>query len=481
MAWREFFQAKVSQWLAVTAVPPGRLHDGLQTVIYPQGVADKGWGELHQEMFDAREAWRQNPLARRLVGMVTAYVVGNGIALRSEYAPLQRFIDEFWGRNQMDQRIPEWCDELCRSGEIFPVLFTNPQDRMSTVRCVPAAIIERIEWREGDYEAEVRYKEVGLVGEVGERWWVSPRHESAADVSTPVMLHYAVNRPVGALRGESDLAPILPWLKRYSRWLEDRVRLNAGVRAFLWVVKAPARLRGELLERYRQPPEPGSVVIADEQESWTAVAPNLHANDAANDGRAIRWMIVAGGPGTSLLDLGEGEDSNLATGQVMTEMRRRFLRRRQAYLAWLLSDLVLTAWRRYAVGGEMRPGGRPARGVRATREARVAAADITAANVTAANVTAANVTAANVTAADITAILPDISVEDNQKLAQAAMQLAAGLGSVAQLVGNGPAYRRMALRLFVKFAGEQISEHELNEMLATGQLERTDHEQAPTE
>ena len=80
-------------------------------------------------MDDAREAWRQNPLARRLVGMVTAYVVGNGIALRSEYAPLQRFIDDFWQRNQMDQRIPEWCDELCRAGEVFPVLFTNPQDR----------------------------------------------------------------------------------------------------------------------------------------------------------------------------------------------------------------------------------------------------------------------------------------------------------------------------------------------------------------
>ncbi len=421
-------------WLAaVTLVPPGRSADGFEPIIHPQGVADKGWGELHQEMFDAREAWRQNPLARRLVGMVTAYVVGNGIALRSEYAPLQRFIGDFWQRNQMDQRIPEWCDELCRAGEIFPVLFTNPQDRMSTVRCVPASIIERIEWCEGDYEAELAYKEVGLVGAQQERWWVSPRHGSAGDPSTPVMLHYAVNRPVGALRGESDLAPILPWLKRYSRWLEDRVRLNAGVRAFLWIVKAPARLRVELAERYRQPPEPGSVIIADEQETWTAVAPNLQANDAANDGRAIRWMIVAGGPGTSLLDLGEGEDSNLATGQVMTEMRRRFLRRRQAYMAWLLSDLVLVAWQRYAVGGK--------KGQRA------------------------------VTAADITAVLPDISVEDNQKLAQAAMQLASGLNSVAQLVGNGPTFRKMALRWFVKFAGEQITEGEIGEMIHEGHEE----------
>ena len=171
------------------------------------------------------------------------------------------------------------------------------------------------------------------------------------------------------------------------------------------------------------------MILADEQETWSAIAPNLNANDAASDGRAIRWMIVAGGPGTSLLDLGEGEDSNLATGQVMTEMRRRFLRRRQAYLAWLLTDLTLHAWGRYA--GARTPAN-PAQVFSPTA---------------------------------IRAILPDISVEDNQKLAQAAMQLAAGLGDVAQLVGSGPAYRRMARRLFVKFAGEQLSEAEVEAII----------------
>ena len=179
-----------------------------------------------------------------------------------------------------------------------------------------------------------------------------PLHEviaESADNATPVMLHFAVNRPVGAIRGESDLAPILPWLRRYSRWLEDRVRLNAAMRAFLWIVHAPTRLRAELEDRYRTPPEPGSVIIADQDaETWEAVTPSLHAADAEKDGRAIRWMIVAGGPGTALLDIGEGEDSNLATGQAMAEQRRRFLRRRQAYLVHILTTLTLLAWQRSA-------------------------------------------------------------------------------------------------------------------------------------
>lgn len=74
---------RVVAWLAsVTLAQPCRPNGGIDAPVYQQGTADKGWGELHQEIYDAHEAWRQNPLARRLVG--------NGITLRSEYKPLQR-------------------------------------------------------------------------------------------------------------------------------------------------------------------------------------------------------------------------------------------------------------------------------------------------------------------------------------------------------------------------------------------------------
>lgn len=418
-------------WLAtVTATPVGMEGDGLTSAWGEgRGPADRAWGDLAQEMTDALAAWRQNPLARRLVAMVTAYVVGNGITLRSNDPALQEFLTAFWQKNRMDLRLTDWCDELTRAGELFPILFTNPVDGMSQVRLVPAAQVERIEWQAGDYETELAYHEV-------RRWdaepqvWVSPWHERAADLATPVMLHYAVNRPIGALRGESDLAPILPWLRRYTRWLEDRVRLNAGVRAFLWVVRAPARLRTALVERYRTPPEAGSVIIADPDESWEAVAPSLHANDAAADGRAIRWMIVAGGLGSSLLDLGEGEDANRATGSEMGAMRQRFLGRRQADVAWLLADLSVHAYNRWAAT----PG-------RAARRATVA---------------------------DVQVDLPDISADDNAALAQAAADLAKGLTDLAGLVGNGPALRRLALRLFVKFAGEEMTEAEMAAVLGEG-------------
>lgn len=431
--WQTAIKRQLARWLgaqtSVMPVPVGREGDGLVSRGAAGTSIDKPWHELFQEFEDAREAWRRNPLARRLVGLVTSYAVGNGISLHSERRDLQRFINDFWQHNQLTLRVDEWCDELSRSGELFPVLFTNPISGLSTLRVVPASRIRAVDFDPEDYERERRYQESVAPGEA-EKWWVGTGSREAADVEQPLMLHYAVNRPVGAIRGESDLAPVLPWLRRYNRWLEDRVRLNAAMRAFLWIVKVPSRLRPAMEERYRTPPEAGSVIIAEEgAESWEAVAPNLHAADAAKDGRAIRWMIVAGGPGTALLDLGEGEDSNLATGQAMAEQRRRFLRRRQAYLVWMLSDLTLHAYERYRL---VNPG------------------------------------KARASATDLRATAPDISPEDNQSLAAAASALTTSLETMARVIGSGPSFRSMALRLFVKFVGESVGQAEVEEMLAEG-------------
>lgn len=431
MTWRE----RLARWVggaelaAVTPVAVGRKDDGL--VMRPSGtLIDKPWGELWQEVEDAREAWRKNPLARRLIGLITSYTVGNGITLHSEKRELQKFIDEFWAHNHMAMRVDEWSDELARSGELFPVLFTNTVSGMSKVRVVSASRIRGVEFDPEDYERELGYLEVTDPG-MPPKMWTGVGSAEAMDRETPLMLHYAVNRPTGAVRGESDLAAVLPWLRRYNRWLEDRVRLNAAMRAFLWIVRVPARLRSQLEERYRTPPEAGSVIIAEEgAETWEAVTPRIGANDVAADGRAIRWMIVAGGPGTSLLDLGEGEDSNLATGQTMAEQRRRFLRRRQAYLVWLLTDLTFRAYERWRVGVRNRQ---------------------------------------NAMMSDIGAVVPDISPEDNEALATAAASLTGSLEGMARLVGAGETYKGMALRMFAKFAGETLGDGDVQKILKEGE------------
>ena len=290
---RELLAGWLQGWAAalarVESVPVGRADDGLLSLERGGGPLDRSWDELSQQFTDVLEAWRKNPLARRIIGLTSSYVVGDGITITSTYGPLKRYLAAWWSdpQNLLDLRLVPWSDELARAGELFVTLHFNRADGLSYVRLIPASVIDRITWAAGDYETETSYHEmVGLedadYGKGGRTWYVPAGLDvDKADEAgryKPMMLHFAVNRPVGCVRGDSDLSSILPWLKRYSRWLEDRVRLNAAVRAFLWIVKVPhaeiAAWRAELVA----PPEAGSVQVIDKDtEDWQAVAPTLNA------------------------------------------------------------------------------------------------------------------------------------------------------------------------------------------------------------
>ncbi len=259
---------------------------------------------------DALEAWRKNPIAWRIISITTDYVIGDRIAITSPKRDLARFIQAFWNhsQNRLDLRLEAMSDELARSGDLFVALFRNKIDGMSYIRFVTKDRIQQIETAPHDWETELVYLEVQDTGEP--RRWYSPEHPEA-DKQPAIMLHYSVNRPVGALMGEGDLTTMLPWLQRYSRMLEDRVRLHWAMRAFLWIVTVPSNKISEKQLQYSTPMDSGSIVVKDETEVWEAVNPDLHGADAGNDMKAVRGMIDAGS-GYPPHWRGEAADANLA-------------------------------------------------------------------------------------------------------------------------------------------------------------------------
>lgn len=430
----------------VTAVDVGKASDGLVSLGTAGTDLDPRWDELLQGLTDAREAWRTNPLARRLISLVSSFVCGDGITLTSERRDLGRFITAFWGHEQNGLALRQftWCEELSRSGELFVTLHMNPANGMSYVRALPASSIDRVETAPGDYETEIMYHEtVGLDDPdyPQGRMWLGHR-SAAADVPVdgryePVCLHFAVNKPVGCVRGESDLAPVLQWLRRYDNWLRDRVRLNAAIHAFLWIVKVPTQLLARRRAELATPPVPGSVMVVDRaDEEWQAVAPNLHANDAGADGRAMRWMVAAGGPGIGLVDLGEGEDSNLATARAMAEQRARWMRARQQYFGFVLASVALTAYNRAVRVGKW-PG-----------QVR--------------------------TLSDIRIGFPDISPADNAELGASAASVANALSAISGQGIGGERWRRLVVRTVLKFIGESVDEDELERILRESRHEIED-------
>ncbi len=145
--------------LAVSSLDDVR--DLAYTNHYPRDRYDT---ERDEVLRDALEAWRVNPLARRIVALTTQYVVGGGIGIESEHDGTNKFLQEFWNHrlNRMQTRCNELCDELSRSGDLFLAVSTDAAG-MSYIRAVPAGQIQEIETAANDLEQEaVIWEKPGL-------------------------------------------------------------------------------------------------------------------------------------------------------------------------------------------------------------------------------------------------------------------------------------------------------------------------------
>lgn len=404
---------------------------------YPR---DRRGYDRDEVLADALEAWRVNPLARRIVAMMTQYVVGGGITIESKHKGTNRFLAEWWKHplNRMATRVYEWCDELTRAGDLFIVVSTD-QAGMSYLRAVPAAEIQDIETAANDLEQELfiiekpspaysnptRNVKTGFLE--GRRWKVYNQGDDAPGADgrlEAVMLHYAVNRPVGAKFGESDLAPVLRWLTRYAGWLEDRARLNRYRNTFLFWVKARFTNSAERLERQaelnRNPPNPGAILVTDESETWEVLSPKLESHEAAEDGLSLKKMVAVGA-GLPMHFLAEPESATRTTAEASGGPTFRHLQQRQEYFLWMLEDMARVVVRRRKFYD---------RGVNPGAEIRVNGTDI--------------------------------SARDNSALATAA---SVAIGAFSTLRDRGLIDDAELLRLAYRFAGEAV---DIEDMLRRG-------------
>lgn len=382
----------------------------------------------------ALEAWRVNPLARRIVGLTSQYVVGGGVSFSTKDPRLADFLDAFWNHplNRLPVRIYEWCDELTRTGNLFLLVSTDASG-MSYLRAVPAAQIEKIDTLPNDVEQEICFWPKATSEDLNPRPWAavnSPQPESSLETSaehevfSPKLLHYAINRPVGAVWGESDLAPLLKWLSRYANWLEDRARLNRYRNAFLFVVKSKFTTETERKNRQAAlnlaPPSPGSIIVSDESEEWSVINPQLEAGDANTDGLALKKMI-ASGAGVPLHFLAEPESSTRTTAESAGGPTYRHFEQRQEYFMWLLRDVLRVVIERRAL-------------VDRRLNSRV----------------------------EVSVRGADISARDNVSLAMAASNM---LGVLSEVRNRGLIDDSEFLRLMYRFCGESV---DVEEMLARG-------------
>ncbi len=350
----------------------GRLGAGMEEDYYWRRLSDNWYQkdvipstylEIHNQCY---EQFNANPIAGYLVEMITNFVLGTGISVTAANKKVQKLVDAFWEDpdNHMATRVYSLCTELSLYGEQFVRFFVNPFSGQVKVAQIDPSLIDQIETDPDNIERTIRFHQ-RPVGPGGAMWSATapiggvqppaPTLEptGASYPGDAVMagkwfaagtevVQFKINSVSNAKRGKSDLATLLPWLRRYRDWLTDRVRINKYKGAFLWDIKlagADAKTIDRKRMQYAYAPEPGSIVVHNESETWTAVQPMIHADEVEADGRAIK-MMIAMGAGVPEHYLGEGGNTNRATASEMGLPTFRKFERRQDTFGLLLRAIL---------------------------------------------------------------------------------------------------------------------------------------------
>lgn len=266
---------------------------------------EKGLDSEKQELLreQAIKTYFKSAHGRNIIRLFEKYVVGHGFGIEpiSPIPAVKEVWNEFWTVNKMALRKKEIVRRTMRDGESFiryfddeevikvrfmnPAMIINPDDKHSE------NINDGIETDPDDIETVIVY------------------YYKGKPVSQEYVQHLKIMVDSDVLRGRSYYEPILQFLTMYTKWMNDRMKLNEirNTVALIKKVKGNPTQAANIKSKYetsrklnndgttlQRAPKNVSVYTTNQNVDYELKSPNLQAADVQKDGRALLLSIAAG-------------------------------------------------------------------------------------------------------------------------------------------------------------------------------------------
>jgi hypothetical protein len=297
--------------------------------------------DMHAKAF---EAWTHNPIAKRIVKVITQFVLGKGVKITvmdaeratgqnqvnpttQQNVPVyedyreqaQAKIDSHWMKNGMHIRCKQILQDLIVFGEQFIRYYDAPWGLR--LRSLDPSTVWEVVTDPDDCENEFYIHQQ-----------YPTRYQWYVDLPVPTIkfiirqvpaanyYHMKINATSTEVRGRSELFAILGWLKRLKEFASDRVIRNKMANLFVLDVavegdqSAVQTVQAQLMF----PPTPGSFFVHNKAAELTGIKAEVGAGDVNMDWEMLLTVIGAGA-GLSLQYLGLSAGGSKAEALVGTE------------------------------------------------------------------------------------------------------------------------------------------------------------------
>lgn len=355
---------------------------------------DKGWrtitgqtkrdlspmGQAHMQKV-AAYLWETNLIANRLIELPLAYLLAEGVKLTCPDPEHQQWLNAFWNDpiNRMAIRLPTFARELALFGEQCLPAYINDINGHVRLGYLDPSLIGGVVTDPGNAAQEIGVTTVRDAAGVVRRFRVIVRGEDeeifAAEAralrntfDSGEAFYFAVNKFAAGRRGRSDLIASMDYADAYDEFMFDQMERASDLDSFIWDVKVTGASPEDVVKRASeiQRPGRGSVRVHNEQEEWTAQAPDLKSVDRAKSARMHRNHLL-GGASVPEHFFGGGGDVNRSTGDSMSDPFFKVATMRQSFLKHMLVEMgMYVLYQRARAAGQVVDWGDPAWEVQAT-------------------------------------------------------------------------------------------------------------------
>lgn len=341
---------------------------------------DKGWrtitgqtkrdlstmGQAHMQKV-AAYLWETNALANRLIELPLAYLLAEGVTLTCPDPEHQQWLQAFWHDpiNRMAIRLPTFARELALFGEQCLPTYVNEINGHVRLGYLDPSLIDSVVMDPGNSAQEIGIVTVRDATGAVRRFRAVVRGDDAeifapearamrATFDSGDAFYFAVNKFAAGRRGRSDLIAVMDYTDAYDEFMFDQMERAQDLDAFIWDVTVTGADGEEVRRRAAEMQRPGrgSVRVHNEQETWTAQAPDLKSTDRAESARLHRNHILAA---ASIPEhfAGGGGDVNRSTGDSMSDPFFKVATMRQSYLKHMLCEMgMFVLWQRARAVGQ---------------------------------------------------------------------------------------------------------------------------------
>ncbi|ABF42408.1 hypothetical protein Acid345_3407 [Candidatus Koribacter versatilis Ellin345] len=297
------------------------------------------------------------PMGKRIVEIITSYVVGEGFNVVAKDPAVQEIIDRFWKDpiNDFERSLRDYSNDISAFGEICLPVAVNPVDGFVRMGWIDPIEIDAIEYQPmmtafGEttitVPAFVRLKK--KIGELQpQRLQIvhtdeDPNSETFGQLVGDCFF-FAVNKSKAASRGLSDLFCLADWLDVLDQMIFDFADRARFLNMWVWDVTLSGaddkRVKEFNRDLTKAPPRQGGVLTHNEAVKIEAKTPDMKGQDFSAGAQMVKTYGL-GGIGLPPFMFADPTDVNRSTGEVMEGPTGKKLTDRQNEIKRLIRQVV---------------------------------------------------------------------------------------------------------------------------------------------